>query len=176
METLVVCIGCDIEFYNEDDVRWIDHRHVPWQFRRFTGDASGHYCRECVDSCSSCRFEITSDETYHCPTTGDILCMDCYTERWTYCEGCDTEVESHSITWDEWSSSPLCPSCHAEENGREGLPVNQCRECDTPDVHFHLLTERYMCSCKAASVHHDHVVVHPGFPLITTQQLEVANV
>lgn len=150
-EDVVECPMCGDELSEGEGYVVDDTNYLPYNVRRSHGE--GQYCTDCLTMCVNCDHYVDSDNVMFDPNNGESHCSDCWFEYWTCCDQCgDTMSHEHSY-FDERVGATVCEDCYQPESeGRDGLSVHTCPTCHTPNVHFHLLSERYVCDCVAATV------------------------
>lgn len=122
-------------------------RDLPWPLS--TRCEPGAFCLDCLSECPSCCNLVATNETLYDNSSSEMLCGECYCERWTMCDGCGDECSTEECRYDDDSGYHYCSQCYSENVGGCSLPVEYCHQCGTNNVHFHLLSERYVCDCKA---------------------------
>ena len=141
------CRDCGNTIGEDDDYFAISNaRDLPYGMR---SHGPGMFCRDCLRQCDSCNRLTDTEEMLYDSSCRDHVCGECYCERWTSCDNCGDEVSTEYSRYDDNSGYTYCPECYSEQAGGCSLPVEQCHQCGTNNVHFHLLSERYVCDCKA---------------------------
>ena len=86
--------------------------------------------------CDNCR-TLTPEDEMEYVNHGDYVCRSCYEDYGT-CRECGYEAPGiEGVCGD-------CRTCCSEE----GEPLRRCTDCGTLNVHFHELTERFLCDCE----------------------------
>ena len=122
-------------------------RDLPWPLSARC--EPGAFCHECLTECPNCEQMTDPDEMLYDSTAREQVCGECYSARWTACDYCGDECSTDDSRYDDDSGYTYCPECYSEQAGGCSLPVEQCHLCGTNNVHFHLLSERYVCDCEA---------------------------
>lgn len=81
-----------------------------------------YYHYGCCHYCNSCEEYVVEDLTY-VASTGEWVCDECLSERYTYCEECDRYVRNNDATYVESTDSYVCDLC------LDRL-YRQCDECN----------------------------------------------
>lgn len=151
-EDIVECPGCSNEMSEGEGVTVTDSSRLPYGYRR-QNMLEGQYCLDCLTVCASCDYFVESENAMHDPISGEPNCSDCWFESWTFCDNCGDTMSHERSHYDERAGYTVCSDCYEPASeGQEGLPVHRCPLCSTYNVHFHLLSERYVCDCVAATV------------------------
>ena len=144
----VECQNCgDIIGEDEPRIEVARSRDLPWPLS--ARGLVGTFCSDCLTECPSCEQMASPDEMMYDNSASEQVCCECYSARWTACDYCGDEVSTDDSRYDDDSGYTYCPECYSEQAGGCSLPVEQCHQCGTNNVHFHLLSERYVCDCKA---------------------------
>jgi len=151
------CAGCDNEIDLSDESTYLTETTYPQRFIPASRTwerlpmTTEYYCRDCRQACNDCNETIPEGEVYSDERSGDSLCGDCYCERYYMCDQCGDGTPHDEIRYDENSGYTYCPECYVDYAlpSQEGYPTVKCRVCDTYNVHFHLLSEKYVCDCEA---------------------------
>lgn len=122
-----------------------------------TTEEEDRWCDHCEDW-----FEA-SDEHYtgSCPAVddGDCYCHDCIDRRIQAGEAFCAECGEFGH------------DCEAGEEHEPGTPVERHHHCSSQNVHRHLLTEAWLCDCKADKALADGDPVQLAYALDTAQEV-----
>lgn len=105
--------------------------------------------------CSECGWEEVGRWAVFYPTyiNGRYYC-DPYMHGFFFCGGCREWMDEDNAHYSERNEEYYCPSCYQpHRGGTEGEDVRTCHVCHTPNLNVHLLTEDYLCDCRALSAH-----------------------
>lgn len=105
-------------------------------------------CRRHLNRCAWCEGLSFNDNTYSVGSA--YVCEDCYENEARNCGTCGEASHVDYLTWSDSRDEYLCEGCAEEET--DGVPVEHCPTCRTGNVHFDVLSERYVCTCKAMNL------------------------
>jgi hypothetical protein len=154
----MICPLCEVEIPDgEPTVEVREAHHLPYHAQR-SGYGSGIYCGECLVECSSCEHFMESNDVLYDNGTGAPMCGDCWCERWQYCDNCGDTVRTEESHYDDDSGYTVCSECRPQYSRGEAMTLAKCGTCDTYNVHFHILSEKYLCDCQADTVPTAYIV------------------
>ena len=145
----IICPLCEVEIADgEPIVEVCDGDRLPFYARR-SGYGAGIYCGDCLLECNSCEHFHEPGDSMWDENTGVPLCSDCWCERWQSCDHCGDVVPTGETHYDDDTGATVCNECRPHYSRGESMTLAQCGMCDTYNVHFHLLSEKYVCDCEA---------------------------
>ena len=148
----VVCAGC----YDNRNVINCYHCSNATTFEDLENGNSGGEIDEdgdwiCGDHWTSCGWcsELMRDNNT-CYINGTEICQSCYDEECRECGGCGETTSSDSLHWSDQHDDYVCESC--SDDATDGVTSEHCPTCRTGNVHFDVLSERYVCTCAAMNL------------------------
>lgn len=151
------CAECDNEIDLSDESTYLteyarsgSYDSATRSFRQAQGPTE-YYCRDCRQACSDCNETIPEGDGCYDERRDCSLCTECYCERYYQCDQCGEGTLHDDVRYDDNSGNTYCPECYVDyaTPSHDGYPSVKCRICDTYNVHFHLLSEKYVCDCEA---------------------------
>jgi hypothetical protein len=117
--------------------------------QRWTNTTEGWFCEEHLIYCEDCGNNWHQDNVAF---TGShrAVCEDCR-EHYGSCEQCGEIFCESELEWHDNDDCYYCDDCYSE-HVRPPRNVGRCQSCGTEHVHLDLLTEQFVCDCKAATI------------------------
>lgn len=145
---VIECQNCGDEM-SEGEGYFVDNNGLlPYSVRRNT-DGVGHFCTDCITLCNNCDHYTPTDDVMFDPTYHEPFCHDCWFDNWAFCDDCGDTMSHDCSHYDDRSGYTVCAECYSPDGGVACRPVHTCPLCGTNNVHFHLLSEQYLCDCRA---------------------------
>jgi hypothetical protein len=167
---LVECQICGDETTEHDSNLVDDPSRLPYHVRRNT-NGYGPYCDECLTECSNCTGYTVTDDVMYDPNGREPFCHDCWFDNWAFCDDCGDTMTHETSHYDDRLGYTVCAECYSPDGGVACRPVHTCPLCRTNNVHFHLLSEQYLCDCVAGKQPAAYVVLaydlSPEFSTLT---------
>lgn len=144
----------DEEFVNEDCPNECSYDHPVWH------DGETFVCPETGEDvrhfyCYSCGWERTDrwESDRRVGQDGHTYCSTCYWDIYESCDGCGEEEYRDEMVYSERRDAYLCHYCAEEDQpySEPGEHVHVAGCCGTANVHLDLLTETFLCTCKAVA-------------------------
>ena len=145
---VIECQVCGDEMSEGDGYFVDDPSRLPYNVRRNTAGV-GHFCTDCITLCNNCDHYTLTDDVMFDPTYHEPFCHDCWFDNWAFCDECGDTMSHECSHYDDRIGYTVCAECYSPDGGVACRPVHTCPLCSTNNVHFHLLSEQYLCDCRA---------------------------
>ena len=76
--------------------------------------------------CNDCREEFKENDLAQSPVGGELICYDCETENYFWCEACGNGDHRDYEYWSDYNECSYCESCYPEYGG-ENVDLNSHR-------------------------------------------------
>lgn len=105
-------------------------------------------CGRHLTACAWCE-ELTGGDNIT-SVNGSNVCECCCENETNVCGDCENTYHNDDMVWSDSRDEYLCTDCAEAET--DGVPSEYCPTCRTGNVHFDVLSERYVCTCAAMSL------------------------